>query len=659
LNEEVAELLKDMSANNGTRSTATAQRTRENLDFEAEEADMISGISQLERALGLLNAIEPASFLQRRDAATALRNAAEYFPKDREKLLQMAKAPASGIAGVLWTFNETMGWNLGSLRTAEANALADYDRLNATLSKEYADMDEIKRAKEVELADHEDEIAKATTERDASQLSKDSDEGFVSSLVDRCDEKAAEYQRRNELRSQENMAVAQAIAILDSDAAFATFGAAKATSTGATSALFLQESLRRHRAHGKASDAIVRSVTAILEHTAKKSGSLRVSNLAAKLSAQGQGLHNVDDSLHKMIGVIDREEAKDVATLGVCEDEQTGGGEDKEAKESQLETLNSTINTLTTGIKDSVKSLEDNNASLASNRESQTTETEDREAENIAYMKNVANLEEAEKILTKSIEVLTKYYDYLDRANAEKTYVEHSGKDSLGGNTERLPIATQEELEEACNKDPACLGFTSEGWLKSAVAPEDEWIDVGYNLYVKTTPTAAHSAFLQLREEPETWGEEAEGQRDQGAEVLNMLRYILSQTTKEREDAIKDEETAVTDFNTTMTNLISDENTLVQTIQQLETTLADQKQSLQEAEEDEKVTEKQLDMITTYLEKILPGCTWIQENYDARAQGRADEKAGLLEAVDQIEGSPSYQSEEEELAEERGETIEK
>merc|ERR1719197_2475179 len=98
-----------------------------------------------------------------------------------------------------------------------------------------------------------------------------------------------------------------------------------------------------------------------------------------------------------------------------------------------------------------------------------------------------------------------------------------------------------------------------------------------------------------------------------------------------------------------MTDLKSTETSLVSTIQSLETTLADQKQSLQEAEEDEKVTEKQLNMITAYLEKILPGCTWIQENYDARAQGRADEKAGLEEAVNQIEGSPKYEAEEEEL----------
>jgi hypothetical protein len=652
LTEEVGDLTKQLTTNNGTRDTATAQRTRENLDFEAEQADMISGITQLERALSLLKAIEPASFLQRRDAAAALRSAAEYFPKDREKLLQMAKEPASGIAGVLWTFNETMGWNLGALRTTEANALADYDRLNATLSKEYADMDAIKKGKEVELADHQDEIAKATTERDATQTAKDSDEAFVASLTTRCSEKAAEYQHRNELRSQEDMAIAQAIAILDSDAAFATFGAAKATSTGATSAMFLQEASRRSKKHKEVADATVMSVMGLLERAAQKTGSVRMASLAARMAAQGHGLHTADDQLHKMINLIDKEEAKDTATLAVCEDEQTGGNEDKDTKESALSNLNQTINTLQTGIKDSLKSIADNEDSLASNRESQTDETADREAEHAAYLKNVANLEEAEKILTKSIEVLTKYYDYLERTNGPKVYVEKAGKDSLGGNSKRLPTASTEELEEACNDDPNCLGYTSEGWLKSALAPEEEWIDVGYNLYVKTIDReAGHAAFVQLshRDEPETWGEEAEGQRDKGAEVLDMLRYILSQTTKEREDAITDEETAVTDFDTTMTNLKNDETTLIETLQDLETTLADQKQSLQENEEDHKYTTKQLTMITAYLEKIEPGCTWIQENYDARAQGRADEKAALLEGVNQIENSPKYAAETEEI----------
>ena len=43
-----------------------------------------------------------------------------------------------------------------------------------------------------------------------------------------------------------------------------------------------------------------------------------------------------------------------------------------------------------------------------------------------------------------------------------------------------------EELEEACSADPACVGFNSAGWLKSALAPEAEWYDWdGGSLYIK------------------------------------------------------------------------------------------------------------------------------------------------------------------------------
>ena len=40
----------------------------------------------------------------------------------------------------------------------------------------------------------------------------------------RCAKKKAEFEKRNMLRSQEEAAIAEAIAVLNSDAAFATFG---------------------------------------------------------------------------------------------------------------------------------------------------------------------------------------------------------------------------------------------------------------------------------------------------------------------------------------------------------------------------------------------------------------------------------------------------
>merc|ERR1719159_2149234 len=63
-------------------------------------------------------------------------------------------------------------------------------------------------------------------------------EEFLELLIPMCEEKAKEYEERNMFRANEDAAISKAIAILNADAAFDTFGKVDATSTGATS--FLQ-----------------------------------------------------------------------------------------------------------------------------------------------------------------------------------------------------------------------------------------------------------------------------------------------------------------------------------------------------------------------------------------------------------------------------------
>jgi len=98
------------------------------------------------------------------------------------------------------------------------------------------------------------------------------------------------------------------------------------------------------------------------------------------------------------------------------------------------------------------------------------------------------NLQDAEKILAKATEVLTKFYDWLHKHNAAHSYREEAGKDSGGGNLERIEGASQAELEEACSGKPECVGFNSAGWLKSALAPKEEWYAWdGGSLYVRSS----------------------------------------------------------------------------------------------------------------------------------------------------------------------------
>merc|ERR1719326_1488943 len=149
-------------------------------------------------------------------------------------------------------------------------------------------------------------------------------------------------------------------------------------------------------------------------------------------------------------------------------------------------------------------SLAENQENLAENQKEQADETEDRAAANAAYQKNVHNLVEAEKILKKATTVLKKFYDWLHKKQGPHEYEKKDGKDSGGSNLKRIPEASPEELKEACSADPNCAGFNSDGWLKSAIAPEGKWIDTAGALYVKVYTEDNPVGFVQLasREDP-------------------------------------------------------------------------------------------------------------------------------------------------------------
>merc|ERR1719243_26397 len=129
--------------------------------------------------------------------------------------------------------------------------------------------------------------------------------------------------------------------------------------------------------------------------------------------------------------------------------------------------------------------IADNSAELAENQKDQADQIADRSSENAAYQKNIHNLVEAEKILTKATKVLTKFYDWLHAKTGPHHYEKKEGKDSGGGNLKRIPEASVSDLEEACSADPSCAGFNTDGYLKSEIAPEDKWFASKGDLYVK------------------------------------------------------------------------------------------------------------------------------------------------------------------------------
>merc|ERR1719502_1168186 len=110
------------------------------------------------------------------------------------------------------------------------------------MEQEYDDMSALFEKRKKEIGETAELVSRTTSEMNTAKERLSDDSDFLASLTERCAKKKAEYEKRNMLRSQEEAAIAEAIAVLNSDAAFATFGSVSATSTGATGFIQFRES---------------------------------------------------------------------------------------------------------------------------------------------------------------------------------------------------------------------------------------------------------------------------------------------------------------------------------------------------------------------------------------------------------------------------------
>merc|ERR1719388_255381 len=103
-------------------------------------------------------------------------------------------------------------------------------------------MEELFEAKKKEIGDNAAEISTISSEVETMEAELAADQEFLATLTERCASKAKEFEKRNMLRAGEEAAIAEAISILNSDAAFESFGKVGATSTGSTGPAFIQVS---------------------------------------------------------------------------------------------------------------------------------------------------------------------------------------------------------------------------------------------------------------------------------------------------------------------------------------------------------------------------------------------------------------------------------
>jgi len=438
LSEETRGLRADMTTNENDRATAQGIRTKAHEDFVAEEADLNMAISQMESAIGILGAIgadqtmesgadhekfmagyEGASLIKMNTQVKQALQAASAFlsPQEKKRAGNFLQAPFTGnyaaqsgqILGILKNMRDTFKANLENAITAEDTANSSHHAFMAAAAKSHADMLSSFNTKQGTLGSNDIALGTKRGQLSTAETSKSDDEDFLDSLRDTCQKKTAIYEKRKTMRANEDAAIAEAISILNSDAAFATFGKVAATSTGGTgAALFLQMGSR----HRRISEARL-VAQKLLRKIAASEHSQRLDRAASMLEA-GNPFAQVIEEIDKMIALIDDEHTADEDNLSWCNDERTRSDGDIGTKKSEIMTLKGQINAL----KDTIskppdgleQQIENNENALETCIQAQKDQTKTRKEENVDYQKASGHLEESHSLLTKAIDVLDKYY---------------------------------------------------------------------------------------------------------------------------------------------------------------------------------------------------------------------------------------------------------
>merc|ERR1719163_1289588 len=236
---EKAQLHQDLfAAKSGRDAAKTAMaeagsvREKEAAAFAAASADLKTNMGALAKAIPAIEKGVAGSFLQT-EAATALKNyvmvKGDLADVDRQDVLAFLSnsedyAPQSGqIVGILKTLEDEMTKELADTTAAEDDAIKTYEELLAAKKKETDALTAQIEEKSVRFGEVGVSIATMKHDLEDTTEAVAEDTKFAADLEKTCATKEAEWDERCKLRSEETLAIADTIKILNDDDALELF----------------------------------------------------------------------------------------------------------------------------------------------------------------------------------------------------------------------------------------------------------------------------------------------------------------------------------------------------------------------------------------------------------------------------------------------------
>jgi hypothetical protein len=528
LNEEIKTLTAEVARNEQALDTASALRTKQLAEFNAEEKDALGSITSLKGAVATLSKHNGA-FLQVTDqkqlnTLAAVRSivqkhaadlAGAITPTQRRKLesalspaLLQSKSeqPASGeIFGILGQMKETFETNLANSQKEETSNQRAFEDLKKAKTDEIASGRKAIEQKTAELADTDLKNADSKEDLEDTQDTLEADTKFLADVKEKCAGIDAEYAERTKTRQMEMAAVAKAMEFLTSDEAHELF-------TRALGASFMQKASRSHRQG---------ALVALLNRAAAASHDPRLSAMATKMRLNS--FTKVKATLQTMVDKLTAEKEEEIKQKDICIDGFNKNEKETELNERKKSKLIATIEDLQMQQDELTKAIAALNQQMADMRLQMKRAGEDREIENKDFQLVLADQRATQKLLIASLNILKGFYEKAALVQEKKT-----------GAKQPANFKTYEKNQQSGGLMGMMQGIINDSKMAEAEAiTAEEDSQKAYELFVKDTNESLTEKTKSLINKQEVNGKveakkaEKEVQRDETLAQLEQLAAEL------------------------------------------------------------------------------------------------------------------------------------
>jgi len=433
LTKEIAAHDADIAAWKGDTAAANKVRDIEKTDYDTLHQDYSESVSALQRAIEVMKA-RSANLPQAQASlaqVSALTRISLIPPKAKKALdafLQgvqpeglAVSAPeaygyefqSQGIVDMLEKLLDKFIEERTQLEKKEMNSVHAYKMLIQDLTaqinsatKARTEKTELKAKTLQAKADAEGDLTDTTTTRDADQK-------YLDNLVATCEQKASDFEQRQNLRVEEMEAIDKAIAIISGESV-AGNSETYLHKLGLVQDGAAQPALAMLRAdtHNEAQSRAAK----YLKQRAAKLESRVLSALAVHVSADP--FQKVKKLIKDLIVRLMTEANEEAEHKGWCDTELSTNAQTRQEKTEAVETLHAEIDQLETSIATLTEDIADLTKAVAELDAAMAEATKLRKAEKAENEQTIADSQEAQTAVAKAMVVLREFYEKAAEATA-------------------------------------------------------------------------------------------------------------------------------------------------------------------------------------------------------------------------------------------------